>query len=591
VHTLGDYRLIERLGEGAAGEVYLAVPIKARPFAEPGIPVAIKRYKPQILTEAHQTERIEREFSVGSQLSHPNLVRVFEYIPGPAPYVVMEYVDGVPLDKWLNQFHPVPRRLLVKFVEQLMSAIKCLHDAGILHRDLKPQNIMVTSTFDLKVMDLGVVRISKDTKLTPENKFLGTIRNSAPEMLFGHDYDNRADLYSLGTVFYALVHGEQIYADEDQFARLITLIEKEEVLFDPGVGQLDEVRVQLFETTKALLSKSPANRPASIDALTVMVEPLIAASKAGQPIEPLHGYVATALTGLDADSRDSIMFASSKIADVAKAYDVYVYQPRKATDPLLHKEIDATAVYQLDRRRVLSADLLIVMANRPSFGVGQELEIAASFSVPTILLLRAGTKVSRMVTGSPAYILDEITYDTPEDLERKFRRVLARHLEKIRRWRNLVRVPSGVNVGNALASLRLAKGYTSAAELAESLGLSPRLLQGIESGDYQNISFHILDLVAKSLGATLTELIQPEPSRSAPSNAPMDANLRRLETTAKKLGWPAVTYFELRDDYQRQLAASGEASAITEEQWMARHSMLERRRLTEKTDDGQKTFF
>src|SRR5205085_552771 len=91
---------------------------------------------------------------------------------------------------------------------------------------------------------------------------------------------------------------------------------------------------------------------------------------------PIHGYIATALTGLDADARDAIMFASSKIADLAKGYRLYVYQPRKATDPLLHSDVSASAVYKLDRKRVLAADLLIVIANRPSFGVGQEIEIA-----------------------------------------------------------------------------------------------------------------------------------------------------------------------------------------------------------------------
>ena len=215
---IGDYRLLEKIGEGAAGEVFLATPFKEKPFAKPGQPVALKRYKSEVLKKAHQFERIDREFQAGSTLSHPNLVCVYEYRSDAqhrsAPYLVMEYVDGVPLDRWIEIFCPLPRHLLLRFTKQLIQGVAHLHANNIIHRDIKPQNIMVTSSFDLKIMDLGVVRVKSDLRITPQDMFVGTIRNSSPEMLFGEKYDERTDLYSLGTVFYALLHGEQVFADE-----------------------------------------------------------------------------------------------------------------------------------------------------------------------------------------------------------------------------------------------------------------------------------------------------------------------------------------------------------------------------------------
>src|SRR3990172_5311692 len=96
--VLGDYRLLSQLGEGAAGTVFLATPIRTKLFASPGDPVAIKVYKEEILKKPKQLERIRREFKIGSQLAHPNIVRIYEYsVDTKPPYLVMEYVDGITL--------------------------------------------------------------------------------------------------------------------------------------------------------------------------------------------------------------------------------------------------------------------------------------------------------------------------------------------------------------------------------------------------------------------------------------------------------------------------------------------------------------
>jgi serine/threonine protein kinase len=187
--VLGDYRLLEPIGEGAAGEVYLATPLRRKSFAEPGVPLAIKLYKPDILRQPRQHDRIKTEFVIGSQLAHPNLVRMHDYdATSPRPYLVMEYVDGITLDAWVRMFHPIPLRLTIHITAQLVSAVSELHTKDIIHRDVKPPNVMVSSSFDAKLMDFGVADVPRqppEEKITPPDKFLGTIRNSSPELLHG----------------------------------------------------------------------------------------------------------------------------------------------------------------------------------------------------------------------------------------------------------------------------------------------------------------------------------------------------------------------------------------------------------------------
>lgn len=431
--VFGEYRLIEKLGEGAAGEVFLATPVLDNPFAAVGRPVALKIYKPTILEEKNQRERISTEFQVGSTLSSAHLVKIHEFgnAVGKNPFLAMEFVDGMTLTAWLSQFYPVAGSLLLDLVEQMIDGLEQLHEHGIIHRDIKPANVMVSAAFEARIMDLGVVHITRSTPITDENKFLGTIRNSSLEYLHGDKYDHRTDLYSLGTVIYALLFGEEVFADEKHFARLVETIQRQEPRYDELAASHDQVCDGLLTLTRRLLSKDPLSRPQSVQEVRYALQPLREILKSAPPAEPLHGYVATALTNLDPDGRGYISFASSMIAEVAKRYSFYVYQPRRATDPVLHKEFDAETVYTLDRKRVVNADLLIILLNKPSFGVGQELEIAASYGKPTILVREEDVHVSRMVLGAPTNIVADLSYSSPEDLRRQLIRVMPEVLSRL----------------------------------------------------------------------------------------------------------------------------------------------------------------
>jgi len=573
------FRLLRELGHGAAGEVFLATSLKATDSFRPGQPLAIKIYKPEILQQPNQLKRIEQEFKIGSTLSHPNLVRIFEYNPPEGttpPFLVMEYVDGLTLDSWLQMYHPTSRRVSLRIVSQLVDALRLLHENNIIHRDIKPTNIMISSSFEAKLMDFGVAWAEKDTPvtpITPAGKMLGTLRNIAPECLEGAPATNRSDLYSFGTVLHALLYGKEIFSEEEDKNRLLSLILKGPPEFDPSPQGRDEVSEAIFEIMRSLLKRQPEDRLGDITQVQGKLDSLERGNAFGG-VEPLHGYIATALTGLDVEVKEAVSFVSSRIAEVAKEYELYVYQPRKASDPLLHPDLSSTAVYLLDRERVLKADVLFVLANRPSFGVGQEVEIAASVGKPMILIVREGTAISRMLTGTFANLIgDQIMYQTPEDLGERLKKLLTLHLDSVRTAKTFRDKPISRKIGARVMSLRVKSGYNEE-ELAESTGVNIELIKALESQRYEGVSVEVLLRIADVFGITLDDLTGPREVIASPQLV-TDPNLTRLEKVSIEMEWSLKDYIHLREEYAHQFAASGDVGALMTEQWIKRKNALD----------------
>lgn len=483
-------------------------------------------------------------------------------------------------------FHPVSGRLLLRIVEQLLAGLAELHAKSIVHRDLKPSNVMLSSSFDVKIMDYGVVDVTSDSPITPDERFLGTVRNSSPELLLGKDYDARTDLYSVGTILYDLIYGEQIFSHENQRAMLQELKLHAKPNYPPAPASRDQVCSALLAITKELLEADPEARPNSVADVTARLEPVRALLQNEEAApQPLHGYIATALTGLQHDARDSIMLLSARIADVAKQHELYVYEPRKVTDPHEHPDVDSAAVYDLDRKRVIKADVLLILAKTPSFGVGQELEIAASYGKPTILIHERGVQVSRMMLGCPANFVATIEYTSPEDLGKQLHKSLSDVLPRVRTWKSSTPKGSGrLEIGTKLAALRSRAGFDVPGALAAELGLPARLIEAIEAGRLENIGVQLLHRVCVVLGVSVVELIGEGLPQQRQGR--QDENLRRLEDLARRFSWPTDEYLDLRADYRKQLAAKGETETLSDDQWFARRTALEQRRL--QADEASK---
>lgn len=216
--------VLELLGKGGMGAVY-----KARQKELDRL-VAVKILPPEVAHDPAFAERFTREARALARLSHPNIVTVHDFgrtsappltgsteVPaagaeGPLFYFIMEYVDGVNLRQAIQSGGISPREALA-IVPQICDALQFAHDGGIVHRDIKPENILVDQRGRVKIADFGLAKLlghtPGDVSLTGSQQVMGTLRYMAPEQLEGtKDVDHRADIYSLGVVFYELLTGE-----------------------------------------------------------------------------------------------------------------------------------------------------------------------------------------------------------------------------------------------------------------------------------------------------------------------------------------------------------------------------------------------
>ena len=255
----GEYRLLEVLGRGGMASVY-----KAERRQEI---VALKRPLGTLLDNPEFLDRFLREAEIGRTLNHPNIVRIFDRgnIEG-VPYFTMELVPGETLFGYLAREGAAEPRFAARVVVQVAEALDFAHGKGVVHRDLKPTNIMLLPDGSVRVMDFGIARAERFGTLTATSAFLGTPHYVAPEMIDGPGAEPRSDLYSLGVVFFELLTGTRPFVADAPFAVL-----KKHVLEEPPPPSRlrPGVPPELDALVLHLLRKTPAERPASAEVLVI----------------------------------------------------------------------------------------------------------------------------------------------------------------------------------------------------------------------------------------------------------------------------------------------------------------------------------
>src|SRR4051795_6809000 len=205
----GRYRAEKRLGAGGMAEVWCAQDEVL------GRRVAVKLMGGRFAEDPEFHERFRREAQAAAGLTHPNIVAIFDRSEWEGtPYIAMELVDGQTLKELVQQRGPLPPHIAVGLTEQILRALGYAHRRGIVHRDVKPQNVILDPEGQAKVADFGIARANNSSEMTQTGAIVGTVQYLSPEQANGDPVDARSDLYSTGIVLYELLTGHPPFDGE-----------------------------------------------------------------------------------------------------------------------------------------------------------------------------------------------------------------------------------------------------------------------------------------------------------------------------------------------------------------------------------------
>ncbi len=207
----GRYRLDAQIGSGGMSTVYRAFDQTLERQ------VAIKLMHREIASDSDQLERFRREARAVAQLSHPHIVGVIDAGEDEGrPYIVFEYVEGETLKERIRRMGRLPMDEAIAYAIEIARALGCAHGHHIVHRDVKPQNVLIDSEGSAKVTDFGIARTLDQAGLTADGRVLGTTDYVSPEQALGHDVNGQSDIYSLGVVLYEMLTGDVPFHGENQ---------------------------------------------------------------------------------------------------------------------------------------------------------------------------------------------------------------------------------------------------------------------------------------------------------------------------------------------------------------------------------------
>jgi eukaryotic-like serine/threonine-protein kinase len=252
----GRYEILRALGQGGMGAVY-----QARDRELDRV-IALKVIRPELATDPAILQRFKQELILARNISHKNVVRIYDL--GEADgirFITMEYVDGQDLRTMLRSHGKFSTEQAVPMIEQVCRALDAAHSEGVIHRDLKPQNIMRDQQGRMVVMDFGLARSLGDSGLTASGAIVGTMEYMSPEQALGAPLDQRSDIFSVGLIFYELLTGESPYHADTAIASLMKRTREVAV---PASDVDHSVPRSVSAIVGRCLEREPANRYHSV---------------------------------------------------------------------------------------------------------------------------------------------------------------------------------------------------------------------------------------------------------------------------------------------------------------------------------------
>jgi serine/threonine protein kinase/tetratricopeptide (TPR) repeat protein len=258
--AISHYKIVEKLGEGGMGVVYKAEDVKLKRT------VALKFLPPELTRDAEAKERFVHEAQAASALDHPDICTIHEIdeTEDQRLFIVMAYYEGETLRHKMDR-GPLEVGEAARIAVQVARGLGAAHEAGIVHRDIKPGNIMITKRGDVKIVDFGLAKLAGQAKLTKTGSTLGTAAYMSPEQARGEEVDGRTDIWSLGVVLYEMVTGKPPFKGEHEQAIIYSILNRTP---EPVGKALTGAPKELERVVGGALSKNPAERYQRMEEMT-----------------------------------------------------------------------------------------------------------------------------------------------------------------------------------------------------------------------------------------------------------------------------------------------------------------------------------
>lgn len=246
---ISNFHINERIGEGGMGTVYKATDLSLKRT------VAIKMLHPFLVNNPDSFKRFRNEAHLSARISHPNVATLYDFQKsGKTHFIIMEFVKGKSLEEVLKLQERLPQQEAVIITLQALEGLGAAHELGIMHRDLKPGNIMVTSRGFVKLMDFGIARHEDTERMTRQDSIIGTLDYLSPELVKGAAPSKASDLYAAGVMLYEMLSGQTLFSEDSKAALMYQIAHKQ-----PNF-QLEGLDRRLVRVIKKLTHKQVSKR-------------------------------------------------------------------------------------------------------------------------------------------------------------------------------------------------------------------------------------------------------------------------------------------------------------------------------------------